>query len=153
MRIRKAGKYPSNAMRNLSAYNLTRLGQLRTVRNRGLTLVEVMVAIVVLAVAIIGAAAFLAGGSRILSRASNQRAAEQVAHMKLEAARAGGYEALADSNGSETVDGVAYTWSIVVATALADPADADSTYKRMTATVDWPTSGGSPVIVESAMAP
>ena len=125
----------------------------RSAREGGLTLIEVMVAIVVLAVAVIGAAAFLAAGSRTVARASQQRTAAQVAHMKLEAARAGGYPALANSNGTETVDGIVYTWGIVVATTLADPADAGSAYKRMTATVDWPTSGDNPVIVESAMAP
>ena len=125
----------------------------RSARDGGLTLVEVMVAIIVLAVAVIGAAAFLAAGSRTVARASQQRTAAQVAHMRLEAARAGGYPALANSSGAETVDGMVYTWEIVVVTTLADPADAGSAYKRMTATVDWPVSGDDPVIVESAMAP
>jgi len=120
---------------------------------QGITLVEVMVALVVLAVVVIGAAAFFSAGRGAIEESAQRRTAAQIAQQQLELARAGGYEALAGAAGTATVDDVEYSWTLAVTMALADPGDADSGYKQMSIVVDWPRSRGSPVMVETAMAP
>jgi len=125
----------------------------RSPRVQGITLVEVMVALIVLAVVVIGAAAFFAAGRGTIEESAQRRTAAQVGQQQLEIARAGGYEALADAEGTATVDGVEYSWTLTVTGALADPGDAESGYKQMCMVVDWPRSRGSPVTIETAMAP
>ena len=120
---------------------------------QGISLVEVMVALVVLAVIVIGAAAFFSGGRGTIEESAQRRTAAQIAHQQVELARAGGYEALAGAGGTATVDDVEYSWTLVVTVGQADPGDADSSYKQMRIVVDWPRLRGSPVAVETAMAP
>ena len=114
---------------------------------------EVMVALVVLAVVVIGAAAFFSVGRGAIEESAQRRTAAQIAHQQLELARGGGYEALAGDEGTAMVDGVEYSWTLAITVGLADPGDTDSSYKQMGIVVDWPRSRGIPVVVETAMAP
>jgi len=125
----------------------------RAAGRSGLTLVEVLVAVVVLAIVVIGTAAFLAHGRGAVECAAQRRTATQVANERKEMARSAGYAALADGSGLTTVDGVQYNWTVEVTVAQADPGDAGSFYKRLVITVDWPTSGSDPVVLSSALGP
>lgn len=125
----------------------------RRVHDGGLTLIEVMVAILVLAAVVIGAAAFFSTGRGVVEQAAQRRTAAQVAKERNELARAGGYDALSSGSDDVTLDGVTYTWTLTVTAVRADPADSGSTYKQMSMVVDWPMSRGNPVTVPTAMAP
>jgi len=129
------------------------LSQERRSSGSGVTLVEVMVALLVLAVIAIGAAAFYSTGRVAIQESAQRRTAAHIARRQLELARAAGYTALADGEGTTTADDVEYSWTLTVAAVLADPADGDSVYKRMRMVVDWPQSRGVPVTVETAMTP
>jgi len=125
----------------------------RAALDQGLSLIEVMVAVIVLGVVVIGAVAFLVAGRSTVERAAQQRTATQIANERLEIARAAGYAAVADDSGSVEMAGITYTWSLTVAAEPADPADAGSTYKLMEVTVNSPMSGSDPVVIRSAIAP
>lgn len=116
----------------------------------GISLVEVVVAIVILAVVILGAVTFMATGRVGVERATQKRAAAQLAAERLERARAGGYDALDDDDGTTTYNSVTYTWTLTVTTLRADPVDPDSMYKQMEVSVTW-TGAPAPVVVRSAM--
>jgi len=125
----------------------------RAARESGVSLVEVMVSVVVLAVVVIGAVAFFAAGRRTVEFAARQRTATQIGQERLERARALGYAGVADDNGSVTVEDVRYTWTLTATPVLADPADSGSVYKTLEVSVDWPASDNHPVVVRSAMSP
>ena len=118
-----------------------------------MTVVEVLVAVTVVTVVLFGAVAFLVNGRTRVELAGKQRTASQVAADRIERARALGYDGVKDDEGNVELDGTTYTWTLTVATALADPADSKSTYKIVEVSVDWPTSGNDPVVLRTAMSP
>ena len=112
-----------------------------------------MVSVVILAIVVIGAVAFLAAGRRTVEFAARQRTAAQIGQERLERARALGYAGVTDDKGSVTVESIRYTWTLTVRSVLADPADSGSAYKTLEVSVDWPASNNNAVVVRSAMAP
>jgi len=127
--------------------------QRRFVLRRGVSLVEVMVSIVILAVVVLGAAAFFSTSRKTIERAAEQRTATQIASDRLEQARATGYATVDDDSGTVDVGDTSYSWTLTVTTALADSTDAESAYKQLEVAVNWATSGGDPVVIRSAIAP
>jgi type II secretion system protein I len=115
-------------------------------------MVEVIVAIVILAVVVIGLMPFMATGRIGVERAAQKRVAVQIAAERLERGRAGGYPALANASGSVVRDGLTYNWTLTVTTLRADPADAASSYKQAEVSVTW-IGAPAPVIVRTAVAP
>ena len=125
----------------------------RFARCAGVGMVEVVVAIVILAVVVIGLMPFMATGRIGVERAAQKRVALQIAAERLERGRAGGYPALANASGSVVRDGLTYNWTLTVTTPLrADPADAASTYKHAEVSVTW-TGAPAAVIVRTAVSP
>lgn len=96
----------------------------------GFTIVELIVAMVVFAIGVLGLAATTATVARLMGSASRQTIAATVAQSRIENLRARSCASLA--SGSETVRGVTSTWTVVVATR------GDS----VTETVTFPTAGG-----------
>jgi len=118
-----------------------------------MTLIEVLVAVTILAVLTWGTVAFLTGCRISVERANQRRAATQIAVAQLEQARTAAYAALVDTSGTTSLNGTTYTWTLDVTETLADPADPNSLYKQLAVTVDWPNDAGSPVVLVSARAP
>jgi len=125
----------------------------RATARRGMTLIEVLVAVTILTVLVWGTVAFLTNCRVSVERANQRRAAAQVAIAQLEEARAVPYAALDDDSGTTALNGTSYTWSLDVTETQADPADPNSLYKEMTVTVEWANDAGAPVVVASARAP
>ncbi|NUQ20772.1 MAG: prepilin-type N-terminal cleavage/methylation domain-containing protein [Gemmatimonadaceae bacterium] len=98
---------------------------------RGFTIVELLVAMMVFAVGVLGLAATTATVARLMGSASRQTIAATVAQSRIEKLRARSCAALA--SGSETVRGVTSSWTVVVATR------GDS----ITETVTFPTARGT----------
>ena len=80
----------------------------------GFTIVELIVAIMVFSIGVLGLAATTATVARLMGSASRQTIAAAVAQSRIEKLRATSCASLA--SGSETVRGVTSTWSVVVAT-------------------------------------
>lgn len=119
---------------------------------RGMTLVEVMIAVLILFVVVWGTIAFVTAGRVRAVHSGQRRAAAQLAAERLEIARGEGYSGVQAGTGEVTLDATEYTWTVTVANAIADPVDADSRYKAVEVEVDWPTSNGDIVVLRSAIA-
>ncbi len=118
----------------------------------GHTLLEALIAVVVLSIVVFGAAAFMQAGAVVVDKAQILRTATQVAQDRLEQTKALAYASVVNANGTTTVSGQVYTWTITVTTAQADPGDASSTYKIIHCNVTHSGTGQS-VAVRSAVAP
>ena len=122
-------------------------------RDEGMTLIEVLMAALILAVVVFGAVAFMMSGRSTVERAGKERMAVEIASERLERARAGGYDAIAAGEDEIVVDGTTYTWTLAVSEVRADPADPGSLCKHVEVTVDWPTSQGRAVVLRTAVSP
>jgi len=120
-------------------------------RDRAMTLVEVMIAVLILAVVAVGAVAFFLRGRMAIEHSACRRTAAQIARERLERARSAGYEALAGRTSTIVLDGTTYTSTLNVRNALADPADGLSHYKIADVSVDWPGAQSNPVYVRTAI--
>jgi type II secretory pathway pseudopilin PulG len=118
-----------------------------------MTLVEVMVAITILTTVVWGAVAFATSGRTRVELANQERVAAQIALEQLERARGAGYDALDYDYGVVTINNTPYTWSLYAQEALADPGDADSTFKQVEVAVYWPVAGGQTFAMNTAIAP
>ena len=126
----------------------------RLARQRGcsaLTVAETVIAVAILVTLVWGAAAFFAGGRVATEKAGEQRKAAQVAMQELESTRDLPYGSVANANGTQTVDGVVYTWTLTVTSAKADPADSNSVYKQVKVSVTWPTPGTAAVVLSTGI--
>jgi len=120
---------------------------------RALSLVEVLVACLILAIVVTGGVAFSTSGRTRVLRSGQQRAASQIAMERLERARAEGYDNVDYDCGAVTLDGTEYEWHLYAFPATADPADSESTYKVLEVWVSWPGSGNDSVVLYSALSP
>jgi type II secretory pathway pseudopilin PulG len=118
-----------------------------------MTLVEVMMAVVILFAVLWGTIAFVTGGRVRAVHSGQCRAAVQLAAERLEIARGQGYDGVQAGSGTVTLDATPYDWTTSVATAIADPGDANSLYKAVEVAVTWPTSNGRTVTLRTAIAP
>ena len=120
--------------------------------DRATTLVEVMFAVLILAMVITGAVSFLVSGRSVVEYSAKQRTAGEIGMERLERARVLPYALLADDEGTLDLDGTTYTWTLTVTDDVADPGDPGSAYKILEASTDWPTSKNSPVVLRTAVA-
>lgn len=118
-----------------------------------LSLVEVLVAVVVLTVVVTGAVAFMTSGRKKVVWAGQHRVAAQIAMERIERARAAAYDSLNYDYGDTTVADTRYDWSLYAVESLADPGDTDSTYKLVEVSVSWTGNGNEPVVLHSAISP
>ncbi len=119
----------------------------------GMTILEVLMAVLILTTVIWGALAFMLGGRTRVELANQDRVAAQVAMEQLERARAGSYDSLNYDGGSMAVDGIAYDWILFATPSLADPNDSDSIYKTVEVTVYCVGGGGQVITLHSAISP
>ena len=118
-----------------------------------LSLVEVMVAVIVLTVVVTGAVAFMTSGRTKVVWAGQHRVAAQIGMERIERARAVGYSSLDYDSVSTTVDGTQYDWQLSASEYLADPADSNSAYKRIEVNVSWTGTGDDSVTLHTAVSP
>jgi type IV pilus assembly protein PilV len=108
----------------------------RARRSAGFTLVEVIVAIVLLGVGLMGLAALSTTVTRANVQSSSLTTATALAQERAERLRTEDYDALASGNDSRVVDNVTYTRSWVV---TAD--DPEPGLKTVAIAVSWTTRG------------
>ncbi len=112
-------------------------------RRRGVTLIEVMLAVLILAIALIGTSSTYVTGRRFIVDQRYYRAAAQLASQKLEELEASSYDNIGDVNEVEdlSVDGLAYqrrTQTVLTATPTAE---VPKPCKKATVTIVWSTAG------------
>ncbi len=108
----------------------------RRTRRRGFTLVEMMVAILLLGVGMMALAALTTTVTRANVQSSSRTVASSLAQERMERFRTEPYATIAAGNDARMVDGVAYsrTWTV----ATNDPAPG---LKTVSVTVSWSTRG------------
>ncbi len=117
------------------------------------SLTEVIVAVTILTIVVWGMVGFLMNGRMLVERRGQAVIAAQVAQQQLDNARATAYASVASSSGTQTVNGLMYTWVLTVTTAQADPADVNSTFKQTGVSVTWPTAPNANAVLYTAIAP
>jgi len=134
--------------------SLRRVGRFaRRQHCNALTLAETIIAIAILVTLVWGVVAFITGGRVATEKAGEQRKAVQVAMQQLETTRHLAYASIASTNGTQTVDGVVYTWTLTATASQSDPADGGSVYKQVKVSVTWPTPGTSAVVLSTGIPP
>jgi Tfp pilus assembly protein PilV len=118
----------------------------------GHTLLEALVAVVVLSIVVFGAIAFMQTSALTVDKAMLLRTATQVAQDRLERTKALAYANMVNMSGTTVVAAQDYNWSITVTTSLADPGDAGSSFKTIHCSVTC-AGTGQVVLVRTAAAP
>jgi type II secretory pathway pseudopilin PulG len=129
----------------------------------GMGIIEVLVAFMIFAVIFIGVAASMVASTRLTADSRARVVASNIASAQIDKARASGDPFLLfDASGTETIDGVSYTWTRD--TGWVPASGSSSTcgigggalqYKRVNLTVTWSGKIGaaSPVRVDTIVAP
>ncbi len=117
------------------------------------SLTEVIVAVTILTIVVWGMVGFLMNGRILVERRGQAVIAAQVAQQQLDNARATAYASVASSSGTQTVNGLMYSWVLTVTTAQADPADVNSTFKQTGVSVTWPTAPNADAVLYTAISP
>ncbi len=130
----------------------------RQIRNAtgaaGMTLVEVLVAVLILTIVVWGAVAFMVSGRTRVELSNQERVAAQIGMEQIERARAAGYGAVGSyDTGTESVNSLVYTWTLTAVPTLADPADANSVYKEVEVNVSWSTGTLQSVTLHTGISP
>ena len=105
---------------------------------RGFTLVELIVAVFLIGVGLMGLAALSTSVSRANHQSSSLTTASALAQDRLEAFRAEPYAAMASGGDTRTVDGLAYTRTWTVTEDDPEPG-----LKTIAVTVSWTARGRS----------
>jgi len=113
---------------------------------KGFTLIEVMLSILILAIVMIGGAAFFLYGSSQIRMSKHSRLALELAGEKIEELRAVGFSGLADEteNGLPLGNFTAVRQTKVV--GIDEDKDGIVDYKKVTVTVSW-NEGSTPEAV------
>ncbi len=113
---------------------------------KGFTLIEVMLSILILAIVMIGGAAFFTYGSSQLRMSKHSRLALELAGEKIEKLRAVGFSGLANEteNGLPLGDFSATRRTTVL--GIDEDGDSIDDYKKVTVTVSW-NEGSTPEAV------
>ena len=145
--VARVGAFPSSA---------GGASRVRLVRKRAhcaaQSIVEALVAVTILLIVVWALLGFLANGRVLVERTGQCDIAAQVAEQQIDQTRALAYASIAAGNGAETVGGIKYTWVLTVATAKADPADANSTFKQVGVVVTWATGPHTNATISTATA-
>ena len=115
-----------------------RRGPARAGRRNGFTLVEVIVAIVLIGVGLMGLAALSTTVTRANVQSSSLTTATALAQERVERLRTDDYDAIASGNDARVVDGVTYTrtWTVTA----DDPAQG---LKTVAVAVSWTSRGAT----------
>ena len=111
------------------------------------TLIEVMVAVLIVTIVIIGGSLLFVAGRSQINQQKQYRAATYLAAQKLEELKADAYDNVVSDSNSVSLEGFSYTRSAVVE-------DVNSLYKKVTVTVSWgPTGNEHNVSLVTSVAP
>ncbi|MGD1001574.1 MAG: hypothetical protein ABSA67_12855 [Candidatus Brocadiia bacterium] len=116
------------------------------------SLTEVIVAVTILTVVVWGMVGFLMNGRVLVERTGQGVIAAQIAEQQIDKTRSLAYASIATTNGTQTVNGLLYTWVLTVTTAQADPADGNSTFRQTGVKVTWPTAPNADAVLYTAIA-
>ncbi|MBN2019842.1 MAG: prepilin-type N-terminal cleavage/methylation domain-containing protein [Sedimentisphaerales bacterium] len=110
----------------------------------GMTMIEVMVAAVILVIALIGTSAMFVSGRKHIMSQQFYRASAQLASQKLEELKATGYDSVPVGQNEEQVswNGVAYTRQTDVALTASPTAGTPKPCKKITVTISWSLAAG-----------
>ena len=108
-------------------------------RRRGMTMVEVMIAAVILVIALIGTSSSFVNGRRQLINQQFYRAAAQIASQKLEELKATGYELIPIGTTQDSVsfNGLTFNRQTVTQLISAPTAETPKPCKRVAVTISW----------------
>jgi type IV pilus assembly protein PilV len=93
---------------------IARLHRSRRGNQRGISLIEVMVGVVLMTIGILGLAALSVTVAQANRGATNRTRADQVLHEKIEEFQTADYDVIADGTDTITVGGIAFerTWTV-----------------------------------------
>jgi prepilin-type N-terminal cleavage/methylation domain-containing protein len=100
----------------------------------GLTLIEVMAAVLIVTIVIAGGSFLFVMGKKQVSLQKHYRVASQLAAQKLEKLKARDYASVVCDVNNDSLEGVSYTTNTTVV-------DANSLYKEVTVNVSWGPEG------------
>ena len=111
---------------------------------KGMTLVEVMVAMIIFVIGMVGGLTYFLYGRGHISQSQHRRGALQLASQKIEELKATDYSSITDDSDNITVDGTSYSrvWD---ESTVGD-------YKEITVTVSWNQGGTQEVELVSIIA-
>jgi Tfp pilus assembly protein PilV len=130
--------YPIKESSWPSPVSIRKLASSRAAR-RGSTMVEVMIAAIILVIALIGTSALFVSGRRHIINQQFYRAAAHLASQKLEELKAKGYASIAEEDVEENLsfNGVAFQRRTVTQLTAAPSADTPKPCKKATVTISW----------------
>lgn len=110
----------------------------------GTSLVEVMLAILILIIAVIGVSTTYVTGRRELVNQRYYQAAAQLAVQSIEELKAGGYASISDGEEEEefTVNGLTYVRNVQTELTETPSAEVPSPCQKVTVTITWSLAGG-----------
>jgi Tfp pilus assembly protein PilV len=132
MRQKKANQFRNGLVRRSAS-------GVGSVSEGGLTLVEVMLAIAILIIALVGTSLMYASGRRFLVGQQHYRMAVQLASQKLEQLKASGYDNIAEGEEEREflIDGLTYLRHTQVELTADPTADMPMPCKKATVTTVW----------------
>jgi Tfp pilus assembly protein PilV len=112
-------------------------------RRHGTSLVEVMLAILILIIAVIGVSSTYVSGRRELVKQRYYQAAAQLASQSIEELKATGYAGISEGEVEEklTVNGLAYVRSTQTELTAAPSTEVPKPCKKVTVTITWSCVG------------
>ncbi len=110
---------------------------------RGTSLVEAMLAILILVIAVMGVSSTYVSGRRELVKQRYYQAAAQLASQSLEEVKAGGYAAADEGEEEEefTVNGLAFVRNTLTELTAEPTTEVPSPCKKVTVTITWSLTG------------
>ena len=114
---------------------------------KGVSLVEVIIAVLVSAIVMLGGSFFFAASTGQINLREQYRAASRLASQKIEELKAVEYDNVAEGEvkDSVTLENSSYNRSVVTKDI--------GSYKQVTVTVSWGTSGNNSVSLDTYIAP
>jgi prepilin-type N-terminal cleavage/methylation domain-containing protein len=112
-------------------------------RRRGVTLIEVMLAVLILVIALIGTSSTYVTGRQYIVNQRYYRTAAQLASQKLEGLKATGYDLIGDANAVEqlSIDGLTYQRRTQTQLTATPTAEVPKPCKKATVTIVWSLAG------------
>jgi Tfp pilus assembly protein PilV len=113
------------------------------VRRRGTSLIEVMLAILILVIAVIGVSSTYVSGRRELVKQRYYQAAAQLASQSIEELKAGGYAGVGEGEEEEefTVNGLTFVRSTLTELTATPSTEVPKPCKKATVTITWSLTG------------
>jgi Tfp pilus assembly protein PilV len=113
-------------------------------RRHGTSLVEVMLAILILIIAVIGVSSTYVSGRRELVKQRYYQAAAQLASQSIEELKATGYAGISEGQEEEefTVNGLTYVRNTQTELTATPSTELPKPCKKVTVTITWSCTGG-----------